>query len=70
MSRKEEIQARWTEHFQDVLNRRAPTNPITEEEDNGFEFNDIIEEIETNEPTMGEVKSAIGKLKNYSRKEI
>ena len=27
LSSKEEIQARWTEHFQDVLNRGAPTNP-------------------------------------------
>lgn len=64
LSGKEEIQARWTEHFQEVLNRGASANPITEEEDNCFEFSDIIEEIETNEPTIGEVKLAIGRLKN------
>ena len=64
LSSKEDIQARWTEHFQEILNREAPTNPITEEEDNSFEFTDIIEEIATNEPTLGEVKSAMGRLKN------
>jgi hypothetical protein len=64
LSSKEDIQARWTEHFQEILNREAPTNPITEEEDNGFKFTDIIEETATNEPTLGEVKSAMGRLKN------
>jgi len=64
LSSKEDIQARWTEHFQEILNREAPSNPITEEEDGGDEFTDITEEIETNEPTMGEVKVAIRRLKN------
>ena len=50
--------------IQEILNREAPTSPITEEEDNGFEFTDIIEEIATNQPTLGEVKSAMGRLKN------
>ena len=64
LSSMEHIQARWTEHFKEILNREAPTNPIGEEEDNGFEFTDTNEEIATNEPTLGEVQSAMGKLKN------
>ena len=39
-------------------------NPIDEDEGNGFEFNDIIDEIAINEPTIGEVKSAIQRMKN------
>ncbi|CAB3979400.1 Hypothetical predicted protein [Paramuricea clavata] len=69
LSSKEDIQARWTEHFQEILNREGPTNPKTEEEDNGFGFTDIIEEIATNEPTLGEVKSAIAR-KTEERKII
>ena len=60
----EDIQAGWTEYLKEILNREAPTNPIGEEEENGFEFTDIFEKIASNEPTLGEVQSAIGKLKN------
>ena len=28
LSSKEEIQARWTEHFKEILNREEPVNPI------------------------------------------
>ena len=64
LSSKEEIQARWTEHFKEILNREEPVNPIFMDEENGFEFADMVEEITTNEPTLGEVKAAIGRLKN------
>ena len=29
VSGKKEMQARWTEHFREVLNREEPTDPIT-----------------------------------------
>ena len=61
---KEEIQARWTEHFKEILNREEPANQIFMDEENGFEFANMIEEITTNQPTLGEVKAAIGRLKN------
>ena len=64
ISGKEEILARWTEHFEEVLDRGEPPNPVTEEEDNGFDFSDVISEIGTEEPTKEEVKSAIRDLKN------
>ena len=39
----------------EVLNREEPENPITSEEDCGFECNEIIEEIAVSEPTLGEI---------------
>ena len=47
-----------------MLNREEPENPITSEEDCGFEFSEIIEEIAVSEPTLGEVKEATKGLKN------
>ena len=64
LSGKDEVQSRWTEHFKEVLNREEPENPITSEEDCGFEFNEIIEEIAVSEPTLGDVKEAIKGLTN------
>ena len=64
LSKKEEVQKRWTEHFKEVLNREQPPNPITTEEKSEFDFGELIEEIAVNEPTLGEVKDAITKLKN------
>ncbi len=45
-----------------MLNREEPENPITSNKE--YEFNDLIEEITINEPTPGEVKEAIKRLKN------
>ena len=28
LNKKEEVQARWTEHFKEVLNRGEPENPV------------------------------------------
>ena len=64
LSNKEEVQKRWTEHFRKILNREQPTNPIRPEEEAGLEFVELIEEIAVSEPTIGEVKYAITKLKN------
>ena len=64
LSSKEEIMARWTEHFEEVLDRGEPPNPITVEDENGFDFSDVIIEIGTEEPTREEIKSAIKALKN------
>ena len=36
--------------------REEPENPITSEEDSGFEFSEIIEEIAVSELTLGERK--------------
>jgi len=46
-----------------VLNREEPENPITSEEECGFEFSEIVE-VAVNEPTLSEVKEAIKGLKN------
>ncbi|XP_031549911.1 uncharacterized protein LOC116287377 [Actinia tenebrosa] len=64
LSMKSEVQATWMEHFKEVPNREQPANPITSEEENGFEFSAVMEEIAVNEPTIGEVKEAVKKLKN------
>ena len=52
LSKKEEVQKRWTEHFKEVLNREQQPNPITTEEPE-FDFGELIEEIVVNEPTLG-----------------
>lgn len=45
-----------------MFNREEPENPITDDEE--CKFNDRIEEIAVNEPTLGEVKEAIKRLQN------
>ena len=62
--KKEDIQARWTEHFKEVLNRGEPENPVLSDEVYESELSDIIEELLVSEPTLGEVKQAIKRLKN------
>ena len=64
MSGKKEMQARWTEHFREVLNREEPTDPITIEDESEFELGGLIEEIVITEPTIGDIKAAIERLKN------
>ena len=59
---KKAEQERWTEYFKEVLNREEPNNPITEEEE--VELKDMIEEIDTQEPTLGEVTEVIKGLQN------
>ena len=62
ISGREAVKLRWTEHFREVLNGAEPENPITEEEE--CKFNNEIEEITTDEPTLGEVREAIKRLQN------
>ena len=64
VSGKKEMQARWTEHFREELNREEPTDPITIEDESEFELGGLIEEIVITEPTIGEIKAAIERLKN------
>jgi len=42
------------EHFSEVLNRENPSNPTSEKE---IELQDEIEEIDTFEPSRGEVRN-------------
>ena len=52
--------ARWKEHFEEILNRPPPTNPIVIAADEVPE----IEDISTRLISKGEVKNAISSLKN------
>ena len=49
ISGKEEVQRRWSELFKEVLNREELANPSTVNDENGFEFEDIIEDIASND---------------------
>ena len=57
VSGKDEVWSRWTEQFKDVLNREEPENVTTDDEE--CKFNDMIEEIAVNEPTLAETKAVI-----------
>ena len=52
--------ARWKGHFEEILNRPPPMNPIVITADKVSE----IEEISTRPISKGEVKNAISSLKN------
>ena len=52
--------ARWKEHFEEILNRPPPMNPIVITADEVPE----IEEISTRPISKGEVKNAVSTLKN------
>ena len=64
LSKKKDIQERWTEHFKEILNRDTPSNPITIADVEELNLGEVINEIATNEPTLDEVKKAVKKLKN------
>ncbi|XP_072018555.1 uncharacterized protein [Amphiura filiformis] len=52
---------RWREHFEEVLNRPLPTNPVSEE------LNDqvtVIEDISDKHISKAEIRTAIRKMKN------
>ena len=61
---KNEVQAQWTKHFKEVLNGGEPENPVLSDEVCESELSYITEEISVNEPTLGEIKQAIQRLKN------
>ena len=50
---------RWAEHFEEVLVRETPTNPVEENE----EETDVIREMDTTEIREAEVKQALKKTK-------
>ena len=55
LSDKESQTQRWYEHFNEVLNRENPSNPVSIAE---IEAQNGIEEIDTYEPTRAKVKKA------------
>ena len=59
---KTEVNARWTEHVKEVLNREAPVNPKTDDQDD--DVHDTLEETAVNKPNLGEVKAALKGLQN------
>ena len=61
-SSKTEVKARWTEHVKEVLNREAPVNPKTDDQDD--DVHDTLEETAVNKPNLGEVKAALKGLQN------
>ena len=58
---KESKTKRWLEHFSEVLNRKNPSNPVSNID---IVLPDEIEQIDTSEPSKIEVRKAIGHLKN------
>ena len=62
ISSKTEVKARWTEHVKEVLNREAPANPKTDDQDD--DVHDTLEETALNKPNLGEVKAALKGLQN------
>ena len=52
---------RWLAHFSEVLNRKNPSNPVSNID---IVLPDEIEKIDTSEPSKIEVRKAIGHLKN------
>ena len=49
---------RWKEHFEEILNRPIPDDPVTDVEI------DPINEINTNPVTKVEIRTALRKMKN------
>ena len=52
LSKKKDVQDRWTEHFKEVLNRETPGKPKTITDKVGFDLEDAIQGIAVNEPTL------------------
>ena len=52
----EQCRERWKQHFEQLLNRPPPTNPLPE--------SDVRNPDDTDPPSLAEVKDAIKKLKN------
>ena len=62
ISRKSEVKATWTEHFRNVLNRKAPANQKNNVQED--DVHDTVAETAVNEPTLGEVKAELKGLQN------
>ena len=50
---------RWKEHFEEILNRHIPDDPVTD-----VEIDPIINEISTDPITKAEIRTALRKMKN------
>ena len=50
---------RWKEHFEEILNRPIPDDPVTD-----VEIDPIINEISTDPITKAEIRTALRKMKN------
>ena len=50
---------RWKEHFEEILNRPIPDDPVTD-----VEIDTIINEISTDPITKAEIGTALRKMKN------
>ena len=50
---------RWKEHFEEILNRPIPDDPVTD-----VEIDPIINEISTDPITEAEIRTALRKMKN------
>ena len=68
ISGKTEILSRWTEHFQEALNRDEPHDTITEDEE--IDLEELIEDISVNGPSKEEVQTAIKRLRNGKSQEL
>ena len=56
---------RWREHFEGVLNRPVPDNPVSDNiNDRDNVIDNVIEDISTNRISKAEIRSAINRLKN------
>ena len=59
---------RWKEHFEDILNRHTPGDPVTD-----VEIDPVINETKTDTITKAEIRTALKKMKNgktRGKKEI
>ena len=50
---------RWKEHFEEILNRSIPDDPVTD-----VELDPIVNEISTDPITKAEIRTALRKIKN------
>ena len=60
LTKQDEIQKRWKEHFLEVLNRPAPEDTGEFDEDNGIPES----EIDVDAPTKGEICATLKEMKN------
>ena len=61
LTNERDVQARWQEHFRDILNRPAPENPIT---DTDIQRAPPIDDIRTDYVQVVEIKEAIRHMKS------
>ena len=55
----------WKEHFEEILNRPIPNDPVTD-----VEIDPITNEISTDQITKAEIRIALSKMKNGYKMEL